>query len=156
MTFRGDVLLILIDILDVFTKELRKNFKEKIYTSEDNVQDEKGSCFFVQILPEKPTVATLSTDIKSVLIEIKYLQQADEKKENLYLVLDKLGKIFTRGILVKDRYLKFYDIEPIILKDDIGSFISVLITIRYHERINDIKQDHELMQDISINFKEGE
>ncbi|WP_304341610.1 phage tail terminator family protein [Metaclostridioides mangenotii] len=144
------------DTLDTFTKEIRKHFIEKIYTSENNVQDQKESCFFVQILPEKPTIATLKTDRKAVLIEVKYLQQADGKKENLYLVLDKLGKIFTRGIQVKDRHLKFFDIEPNILKDDIGNYVSFLITIRYHERIAFEEEEYELMQDIDINFKEGE
>ncbi|WP_027701820.1 phage tail terminator family protein [Metaclostridioides mangenotii] len=144
------------DILDTFTKEIRKHFIEKIYTSENNVQDEKGSCFFVQILPEKPTIATLRTDRKAVLIEIRYLQQADGKKENLYLVLDKLEKIFTRGIRVKDRYLKYFDIEPNILKDDIGSYVSFLIMIRYHERIAFEEEEYEPMQYININFKEGE
>lgn len=141
------------DILYTFTKELRKHFKEKIYIEEDNVQDEKESCFFVQILPEKPTVATLYTDRKGVLMEIKYLPKACSKKMSLYPVLSKLNEIFTRGIWVKDRHLNFTDIESQILKDDIGNYISFLITINYHERISDKTGGYKLMQDISINFK---
>ncbi len=144
------------EILYTFTKELRKHFKEKIDAEDDNVQDRKESCFFVQILPEKPTIATLKTDRKAALIEIRYLQQAYSKKMNLYPVLNKLNCIFTRGIWVKDRHLNFTDIEPQILKDDIGSYISFLVTVNYHERITDKTDNYELMQDININLKEGE
>jgi len=141
------------DILYTFTKELRKHFKEKIDVEDDNVQDRKESCFFVQILPEKPTIATLKTDRKEALIEIRYLQQADSKKMSLYPVLSKLNCIFARGIWVKERHLNFADIESQILKDDIGSYISFLVTVNYHERITDKTDNYELMQDININFK---
>ncbi|HBG8829300.1 TPA: hypothetical protein KRI99_003834, partial [Clostridioides difficile] len=105
------------DILYSFTKELGNNFNEDIFVEGYNIQDNKKSCFFVQILPEVAQTATKKTDIKSFLVDIKYLPDWKKKKTDLFDILNKLENIFTRNIKVKDRYLTFSKKNGSIEKD---------------------------------------
>ncbi|HCQ6281648.1 Uncharacterised protein [Clostridioides difficile] len=73
------------EILDSFTKTIDNNFEETIVAGEYNIKDNKESYFFVQILPEETQIATKRTDIKSFLVDIKYLPNWKKKKQ-IYLI----------------------------------------------------------------------
>ncbi|CDS84747.1 TPA: phage tail terminator family protein [Clostridioides difficile] len=142
------------DILYSFTKELGNNFNEDIFVEGYNIQDNKKSCFFVQILPEVAQTATKKTDIKSFLVDIKYLPDWKKKKTDLFDILNKLENIFTRNIKVKDRYLTFSKKNGSIEKDEIGNYVQFLISINYHEQIYFEEEKHELMEELNMRFKE--
>ncbi|MGX4661881.1 phage tail terminator family protein [Clostridioides difficile] len=141
------------DILYSFTKEISKNFNEDIFVEGYNIQDNKKSCFFVQILPEEIQTATKKTDIKSFLVDIKYLPDWKKKKTDLFDILNKLENIFTRNIKVKDRYLTFSEKNGSIEKDEIGNYVQFLISINYHEQIYFEEEKHELMEELNMRFK---
>ncbi|ENY8534730.1 phage tail terminator family protein [Clostridioides difficile] len=141
------------DILYSFTKELGNNFNEDIFVEGYNIQDNKKSCFFVQILPEEIQTATKKTDIKSFLVDIKYLPNWKKKKIDLFDILNKLENIFTRNIKVKDRYLTFSKKNGSIEKDEIGNYVQFLISINYHEQIYFEEEKHELMEELNMRFK---
>lgn len=141
------------DILYSFTKEISKNFNEEIFVEGYNIQDNKKSCFFVQILPEMVQTATKKTDIKSFLVDIKYLPKWGKKKTDLFDILNKLENIFTRNIKVKDRYLTFSKKNGSIEKDEIGNYVQFLISINYHEQIYFEEEKHELMEELNIKFE---
>ncbi|HBI8374873.1 TPA: hypothetical protein KOW89_003956 [Clostridioides difficile] len=141
------------DILYSFTKEISKNFNEDIFVEGYNIQDNKKSCFFVQILPEEIQTATKKTDIKSFLVDIKYLPNWKKKKTHLFDILNKLENIFTRNIKVKDRYLTFSKKNGSIEKDEIGNYVQFLISINYHEQIYFEEEKHELMEELNMRFK---
>ncbi|MDM9792208.1 hypothetical protein QVB41_12050 [Clostridioides difficile] len=140
------------DILYSFTKEISKNFNEDIFVEGYNIQDNKKSCFFVQILPEEIQTVTKKTDIKSFLVDIKYLPNW-KKKIDLFDILNKLENIFTRNIKVKDRYLTFSKKNGSIEKDEIGNYVQFLISINYHEQIYFEEEKHELMKELNMRFK---
>ncbi|MCC0685616.1 DUF6838 family protein [Clostridioides sp. ZZV14-6345] len=141
------------DILHSFTKEISENFNEDIFVEGYNIQDNKKSCFFVQILPEIVQTATKKTDIKSFLVDIKYLPDWKKKKTDLFDILNKLENIFTRNIKVKDRYLTFSKKNVSIEKDEIGNYVQFLISINYHEQIYFEEEKHELMEELNMRFK---
>ena len=141
------------DILYSFTKEISKNFNEDIFVEGYNIQDNKKSCFFVQILPEEIQTATKKTDIKSFLVDKKYLPNWKKKKIDLFDILNKLENIFTRNIKVKDRYLTFSKKNGSIEKDEIGNYVQFLISINYHEQIYFEEEKHELMEELNMRFK---
>ncbi|MDI7818514.1 hypothetical protein QMM58_19340 [Clostridioides difficile] len=140
------------EILDSFTKTIDNNFKETIVVGEYNIQDNKKSCFFVQILPEESNSATKRTDIKGFLVDIKYLPKWGKKKTDLLDILNKLENIFTRNIKVKDRYLTFSKKSGSIEKDEIGNYVQFLISINYHEQIYFEEEKHELMEELNMRF----
>ncbi|MCA0557282.1 hypothetical protein KWK42_010925 [Clostridioides difficile] len=141
------------EILDSFTKTIDNNFKETIVLGEYNIQDNKKSCFFVQILPEMVQTATKKTDIKSFLVDIKYLPKWGKKKTDLLDILNKLENIFTRNIKVKDRYLTFSKKSGSIEKDEIGNYVQFLISINYHEQIYFEEEKYELMEELNMRFE---
>ncbi|MCC0765097.1 hypothetical protein IR151_19065 [Clostridioides sp. ES-S-0006-03] len=141
------------DILYSFTKEISKNFNEDIFVEGYNIQDNKKSCFFVQILPEESNSATKRTDIKGFLVDIKYLPNWKKKKTDLFDILNKLENIFTRNIKVKDRYLTFSKKSGSIEKDEIGNYVQFLISINYHEQIYFEEEKHELMEELNMRFE---
>ncbi|EGT5271468.1 hypothetical protein KWL13_007480 [Clostridioides difficile] len=141
------------EILDSFTKTIDNNFKETIVVGEYNIQDNKKSCFFVQILPEMVQTATKKTDIKSFLVDIKYLPKWGKKKTDLLDILNKLENIFTRNIKVKDRYLTFSKKSGSIEKDEIGNYVQFLISINYHEQIYFEEEKYELMEELNMRFE---
>ncbi|MGO0884916.1 phage tail terminator family protein [Clostridioides difficile] len=141
------------EILDSFTKIIDSDFEETIVTGEYNIKDNKESYFFVQILPEETQIATKRTDIKSFLVDIRYLPNWKKKKTDLFDILNKLENIFTRNIKVKDRYLTFSKKNGSIEKDEIGNYVQFLISINYHEQIYFEEEKHELMKELNIKFE---
>ncbi|HBZ0342848.1 TPA: hypothetical protein MJF96_002978, partial [Clostridioides difficile] len=71
------------DILNAFTLEISKNFNEDIFVDDYNIQDCKKSCFLVQIFPNKTIAINTTINQKSILLSIKFFQQARQKKKKL-------------------------------------------------------------------------
>lgn len=100
-----------------------------------------------------PIVAsTKNTDMKSLLVSIKYYQEAKKSKLDLLEMIDSLSNNFNRGIQVKDRYLNFNNIEPSVLKDEVGYYLDFLISISYIDDINITKEEYENMENVDMNL----
>ncbi|EGT4205338.1 TPA: hypothetical protein KOS69_003539 [Clostridioides difficile] len=140
------------DILNAFTLEISKNFNEDIFVDDYNIQDCKKSCFLVQIFPNKTIAINTTINQKSILLSIKFFQQARQKKKKLYEVLYKLQKIFVRGLKIKDRVLDVSNVESNILKDEIGYFLDYIITINYFDNADIEQEKYEMMQEINIDI----
>lgn len=140
------------DILNAFTLEISKNFNEDIFVDDYNIQDCKKSCFLVQIFPNKTIAINTTINQKSILLSIKFFQQARQKKKKLYEVLYKLQKIFARNLKIKDRVLDVSNVESNILKDEIGYFLDYIITINYFDNADIEQEKYEMMQEINIDI----
>ncbi|VIG18999.1 Uncharacterised protein [Clostridioides difficile] len=140
------------DILNAFTLEISKNFNEDIFVDDYNIQDCKKSCFLVQIFPNKTIAINTSINQKSILLSIKFFQQARQKKKKLYEVLNRLQKIFARGLKIKDRVLDVSNVESNISKDEIGYFLDYIITINYFDNADIEQEKYEMMQEINIDI----
>ncbi|MCV2271903.1 hypothetical protein OCS97_012620 [Clostridioides difficile] len=140
------------DMLNAFTLEISKNFNEDIFVDDYNIQDCKKSCFLVQIFPNKTIAINTTINQKSILLSIKFFQQARQKKKKLYEVLYKLQKIFVRGLKIKDRVLDVSNVESNILKDEIGYFLDYIITINYFDNADIEQEKYEMMQEINIDI----
>ena len=112
-----------------------------------------GSCFYVQLVPMQTLANTKETDKKSLLISIKYYQEASKSKLDLLDMIDSLNNNFNRGIQVKDRYLTFNNIEPNVLKDDISYYLDYLVSISFVDDIYITKEEYENMQNVDLEIK---
>lgn len=138
-------------ILYAVTKILKNNFDCDIFVEDNNIQGFEEACFFVQILPIDTTPSNKITNLKSLTVDVEYLQEAEMPKANLYDILNKLEKIFYRHIKVEDRYLNISSTEPQIIKDEIGHKLSYLIDIRYNDMLIE-EINSTLMQEVNISL----
>ena len=140
------------DIITSFTLKLSEVFSDVEIFVDDTVNGVDGSCFYVQLVPMQSIANTKETDKKSLLVSIKYYQEAKKSKLDLLDMIDSLNNQFNRNILVKDRYLTFNNIEPNILKDDVGYYLDFLVSISYVDDIYVTKEEFENMQNVEINL----
>lgn len=112
-------------ILFATTKAVAENFPQDVYIEDDNTQGFDKSCFFVQILPISSSAITRISNLRTISVSIKYLQQAGESITNIYDASDRLEKIFGRTLFVDDTYLTVDDIESNIYSDEIGRILDL-------------------------------
>ena len=105
-------------ILYATTKAVAENFPQDVYIEDDNTQGFDKSCFFVQILPISSSAITRISNLRTISVSIKYLQQAGESITNIYDASDRLERIFGRTLFVDDTYLTVDDIESNIYSDE--------------------------------------
>jgi hypothetical protein len=141
------------DIITSFTLKLSEVFSDVNVYVDDTVNGVDDSCFYVQLVPMSTIANTKETDKKSLLVSIKYYQEASKSKLDLLDMIDLLNNEFNRGIQVKDRFLNFNNIEPNILKDDIAYYLDFLISIRYVDDIYINKEEYENMQNVDVKIK---
>lgn len=141
------------DIITSFTLKLSEVFSDVEIFVDDTVNGVDSSCFYVQLVPGQSIANTKETDKKNLLISIKYYQEAEKTKLDLLDMIDRLNNQFNRGILVKDRYLTFNNIEPNILKDEVGYYLDYLVSISYVDDIYATKEDYENMQNVGLEIK---
>lgn len=144
------------DILFSITKTLNKNFSEDILVDEQSQRiDDDGnivydSCFFIQIIPSIVRAATKTTNIKTIIVSIKYYPKEGTSNTVLYDVNDKLQNIYSRTIKVKDRFLNISSVEPNFLTDEVGDMLDFLIYINYFEEINQAKEEFDNIENVEL------
>lgn len=130
-------------ILKSFTKKLSENFNCDVF-----IDDSEGSfdkeCFYVTLKQLPIKIISKNTNEKTVIISITYFNDDRFKRYN---VSDKLSQIFTRTIKVNNDYINISNVEPNILKDEIGNMLDFLVTCYYYECINS-KSDSENYEDM--------
>ena len=123
------------NILFAATKAVAENFPQDVYIEDNNTQGFDKSCFFVQILPISSSALTKASNLRTISISIKYLQQTGESITNVLDVSDRLERIFARTLFVDNTYLTINDIESNIYSDEVGRILDFMI----HLDFDDIK-----------------
>ena len=138
------------DILFSTTKILSDNFDCDVI-----VKNQEGTfeneCFYVTLIPVTSKASTLKTNQKQLMLSIKFF--GGSKLDN-YDIADKLECLFARSLKVNDRYLNISNVEPNFLTDEVGDMLDFLIYITYFDDICIKKEEHELMQELNLIYKE--
>lgn len=136
------------DIINAFTKELSLNYSEIDIFNSKLKQGFESSCFFVQLISLTNTESTLETNNKVFTVDIQYI--SEDELTSIYSKLSELENIFARYITVKDRVLKFREIENEIIEDEVGYILHFMITIDFEEEIMVEKEEYELVKEINL------
>ena len=120
-------------ILFATTKAVAENFPQDVYIEDNNTQGFDKSCFFVQILPISSSAITRISNLRTISVSIKYLQQAGESITNIYDASDRLERIFGRTLFVDDTYLTVDDIESNIYSDEVGRILDFMIHLDFDD-----------------------
>ena len=119
------------NILYATTKIISENFNcDVIVENQEGIF--KDECFYVSITPTSSTASTRTTNQKQLIISVKYFS---EDSINHYDVANKLEVLFSRNIMVKDRFLNISSVEPNFLVDEVGDMLDFLIYITYFDDI---------------------
>ena len=138
------------DILFSATKILSDNFDcDVIVENQEGTFENK--CFYVTLVPVTSKASTYKTNEKQLILSVKYF--GGSKLDN-YDMADKLECLFARSLKVKDRVLNISSIEPNFLTDEVGDMLDFLIYITYFDDICIKKEEHELMQELNLIYKE--
>ena len=149
-------------ILFTTTKVVAENFPQDVYIEDNNTQGFDKSCFFVQILPIASEVFNKISNLRSIIVSVKYFQQAGESITNIYDVSDTLERIFGRTLFVDKTYLSVNEVESNIYSDEVGRVLDFMI----HLNFNDIKylpyhgpndkpeMEYDLMRELHMQFNE--
>ena len=121
------------NILFATTKAVAENFPQDVYIEDNNTQGFNKSCFFVQILPISSSALTKASNLRTISISIKYLQQTGEGISNILDVSDRLERIFARTLFVDNTYLTINDIESNIYSDEIGRILDFVINLDFDD-----------------------
>ena len=153
------------NILFATTKAVAENFPQDVYIEDNNTQGFDKSCFFVQILPVSSEALTKASNLRSIIVSVKYLQQTGEGISNILDVSDRLERIFARTFFVDNTYLTINDIESNIYSDEVGRILDFMI----HLDFDDIKYsqysgpldspesepiEYDLMKELYMQFNE--
>ena len=145
------------NILFAATKAVSENFPQDVYIEDNNTQGFNKSCFFVQILPISSSALTKASNLRSIIVSVKYLQQTGEGISNILDVSDRLERIFARTLFVDNTYLTINDIESNIYSDEVGRILDFMI----HLDFDDIKyspenepMEYDLMKELHMQFNE--
>lgn len=141
------------DILDTITKKLSENFEEDIYVDSSKQGFDK-SCFFVSIIPVNSISKNKKLVQRTLIVEIKYFTEI-EGKSHLYDIAENLEEIFRLNIKVKDRTLTLKNSETDVLEDEVGKYLSLLLTLDYFDS-RKIENSYDLMGSLEINMNERE
>ena len=138
------------DILFSTTKILSDNFNCDVI-----VENQEGTfeneCFYVTLVPVTVKASTYKTNQKQLMLSVKFF--GGSKLDN-YDIADRLEVLFARSLKVKDRTLNISSVEPNFLTDEVGDMLDFLIYITYFDDICIKKEEHELMQELNLIYKE--
>ena len=149
-------MLSLKNILYATTKILKDNFTQDVFIEDNNTGGFENSCFYVQLVPISTTASTKSTNLRSMFISIKYLQQAGESIDKLLDISDRLEMVFGRTLKTNDRIITINETEIDILNDEVGRILDFRLIIDFSDgQYADYteKEEYELMQEINTNIE---
>ena len=153
------------NILFATTKAVAENFPQDVYIEDNNTQGFDKSCFFVQILPVSSEALTKASNLRSIIVSVKYLQQTGEGISNILDVSDRLERIFARTLFVDNTYLTINDIESNIYSDEVGRILDFMIhldfdDIKYSQYTGPLDSpeseptEYDLMKELNMQFNE--
>ena len=153
------------NILFATTKAVAENFPQYVYIEDNNTQGFDKSCFFVQILPISSDSLTKISNLRSIIVSVKYLQQAGESITHIYDASDRLERIFGRTLFVDNTYLTVNEIESNIYSDEVGRILDFMIhldfdDIKYSKYTGPLDRpegepiEYDLMKEMHMQFNE--
>ena len=152
------------NILFATTKAVAENFTQDVYIEDNNTQGFNKSCFFVQILPISSSALTKASNLRTISISIKYLQQTGESITNVLDVSDRLERIFGRTLFVDNTYLTVNEIESNIYSDEVGRILDFMIHLDFNDikyskydgpiDITEEEEEYELMRELHLQLNE--
>lgn len=149
------------NILFATTKVVEENFKKDVFIEDNNAQGFNESCFFVQIVPITSEAFTKTSNLRSIMISIKYLQQKGENITNLHDTLDKLEMIFARTLKVDGTYITITDQETNIYTDEVGRILDFMISLNFNDvtygkytGLPGEEIEYEIMKELHMQFNE--
>lgn len=152
------------NILFATTKAVSENFTQDVYIEDNNTQGFDKSCFFVQILPISSSALTKISNLRNIMVSVKYLQQRGEGITNILDVSDRLERIFARTLLVNETYISIDDIEINIYSDEVGRILDFMIYLNFNDikyekytgplDITDKDEEYELMRELHLQLNE--
>ena len=152
------------NILFATTKAVAENFPQDVYIEDNNTQGFDKSCFFVQILPISSSALTKISNLRSIIVSVKYLQQTGEGISNILDVSDRLERIFARTLFVDNTYLTINDIESNIYSDEVGRILDFMIHLNFDDikyskydgplDITEEEEEYELMKELHLQLNE--
>lgn len=152
------------NILFATTKAVAENFTQDVYIEDINTQGFNKSCFFVQIVPISSTALTKISNLRNIMVSVKYLQQRGEGITNILDVSDRLERIFARNLLVDESCILIDDIQTNIYSDEVGRILDFMIYLNFNDikyekysgplDMTEGKEEYELMQELHLQFNE--
>ena len=152
------------NILFATTKAVAENFTQDVYIEDNNTQGFDTSCFFVQILPISSSALTKISNLRNIMVSVKYLQQRGESITNIYDASDRLERIFARTLFVDDTYITVDDIEINIYSDEVGRILDFMIYLNFNDikyekysgplDITEEDEEYELMRELHLQLNE--
>ena len=152
------------NILFATTKAVAENFPQDVYIEDNNTQGFNKSCFFVQILPISSSALTKASNLRTISISIKYLQQTGEGISNILDVSDRLERIFARTLFVDNTYITVNEVESNIYSDEVGRILDFMIHLNFNDikynkydgplDITEEEEEYELMKELHLQLNE--
>ena len=152
------------NILFATTKAVAENFPQDVYIEDNNTQGFDKSCFFVQILPISSEVFNKISNLRSIIVSVKYLQQAGESITHIYDASDRLERIFGRTLFVDNTYLTVNEVESNIYSDEVGRILDFMIHLNFNDikynkydgplDITEEEEEYELMKELHLQLNE--
>ena len=103
------------------------------------------------MVPVISKASTYKTNEKQLILSVKYF--GGSKLDN-YDIANRLEYLFSRNLKVNDKFLNISIVEPNFLTDEVGDMLDFLIYITYFDDICIKKEEHELMQELNLIYKE--
>ncbi|WP_195238669.1 phage tail terminator family protein [Romboutsia sp. 1001285H_161024_C4] len=142
------------EIIEEFTRTLRREFGYDIFTSSIN-QGFDSKCFYVSLIDPKIERISRTLVSHNLTISIKYFNNGE--KMNLYDVGNRLQDLFNQTIKIKDRVITLSNNELTFLRDEVGELLDFLLPISYTDKLKKTKEQVEyedsleFMKEIKIN-----
>ncbi len=135
------------DILYSITKILSKKYKDidVVVKNEEGIFNKE--CFYVKLLPLETTTFSNTSNLKGVIVSVKYFGEDDLKR---YGIASDLNILFARTLKVKDRVLNISSTEANFFEDEVSEVLDFLITVKYSESIQIEEKERELIGSVSI------
>lgn len=135
------------DILTTFTKTLKDKFNIDVFASTIK-QGFNEECFYVSLIISPSERVGKELMQTNLTVSIKYFGNGDII--NLYEMIDKLNKLFSKEIKIKNRTLTISRNEPNIVTDEIGEFLDFLIPLSFISTIQKTSEEIEKEEEIEF------
>ena len=106
----------------------------------------------MRLFPESRGIRTTDSYEKKRLVSISYYQKRGARIENLYNMADELDSLFELSIKIADRNIPIDRTKCKIDTDKVGSTLSFLVYLVYHEKINKHEKEYLNAENVDIKY----
>ena len=106
----------------------------------------------MRLFPSDREIDSTDSYLRKVLVSITYYQKSGKGVENLYKIQYELDNLFGLDIKIADRNILIEKTKYKINPDKVGSTLSFLVYLVYHEKINKHEKEYETVENIEIEY----